>query len=185
MYCVIDLECTCWTQEDPEKSFHETIEIGAVLLDDKLQIKAEFQSFVRPLYNRKLSEYCKDLTTITQEQVDNAPSFEDALRLFKGWLHVHTKEPIFNTTLVSWGNFDRSQLEEDCDRNNCRYLIFHQHYNLKEGFSKFKNKPKKKFGLAKAARLCGVHFEGTHHRALDDTKVATKIFQLIWMNPLI
>jgi len=31
-------------------------------------------------------------------------------------------------------------------------------------------------GMKKALQICGIKSEGTHHRALDDTKNITKIF---------
>jgi len=180
-YCIVDLECTCWDREDPNRSFHEIIEIGAVLLDDNLEEIAEFQTFVRPTFNRTLSEYCKDLTSITQEQVDHGFTFEKAMQLFEQWVYKYTNKPVYDIVLISWGAFDRSQFENDCER--CGYLYpFNRHYNLKIAFSKFIGKPKRKFGLMKAAQMCGIPFEGTHHRGIDDAKIVAKLFRFMEQN---
>lgn len=177
-YCIVDLECTCWERKDPDKTFHETIEIGAVLLDDGLNVVDDFQTFVRPTFSRTLSTYCTDLTTITQEQVDAAPPFDKAMELFEQWIRGHTGRPLRELTLVSWGGFDRNQFENDCARNSYPYP-FGEHLNLKVAFSEFINKPKKKFGLGKAARVCGIKFEGTPHRGIDDARMVAKIFQFM------
>lgn len=177
-YVVVDLECTCWDKKDPNYSFHETIEIGAVFLDDSFKVQSSFQTFVLPTFNQMLSQYCTDLTTIVQDQIDDAPTFEEAIQLFEQWIHKHSKMPTSKITLVSWGNFDRGQLENDCERNQYPYP-FGKHINLKQKFSEFLKKPKRRFGLGKAVRLCGLKFTGTPHRALSDAEMVAKIFQLM------
>lgn len=180
IYCFTDLECTCWAKNDPEKSFHEIIEIGVVLIN-KLEVLGEFQGFVQPTFNRTLSTYCKELTTITQDQVNNGLPFEKVMTLLEQWIVSKTQLTPKDITLVSWGNFDRAQFEDDCERNSYLYP-FNRHLNLKIAFSEFLNKPKKKFGLSKAARICGLKFEGTHHRALDDTRMVVEIFKFMIKN---
>ena len=69
---IVDLEATCWENKG---MFHEmeTIEIGAVLVDLKSRDAArEFDCFIRPVRNRILSDFCKSLTSIKQEDVDAA-----------------------------------------------------------------------------------------------------------------
>lgn len=52
----------------------------------RLVVVDEFQSFVRPTFNTKLHSFCTELTGITQEQVDNAPTFPEVLSLCKQFL---------------------------------------------------------------------------------------------------
>ena len=179
-YVIFDLECTCWPKDDPKRMFHETIEIGAVLLDNDLNIISEFQQFVRPTYNQTLSDYCKDLTSITQEQVNAELTFAGAMQHWEQWRRDNAHCLIQNITFVSWGAFDRKQIADDCVRNSYPSPI-NYHVNLKEEFSKFL-RVKKRFGLAKALRRCNFQFEGIHHRGIDDAKMITKIFKYIRKN---
>lgn len=64
--CIIDFEATCEIA-NPSGFQHEIIEFPAVLLNTKtLQIVHEFHKYCRPLWNPILSDFCKELTGITQ-----------------------------------------------------------------------------------------------------------------------
>lgn len=66
-FIVIDYECTC---DEPQLENHEIIEFPAVLVDAKtLNIHSVFHSFVKPIETPILSDYCRNLTGITQEEV--------------------------------------------------------------------------------------------------------------------
>jgi inhibitor of KinA sporulation pathway (predicted exonuclease) len=108
---VLDVEATCW-KEGVLSRKKETIEIGAVLLVlDRAQSKwPEFQTFVRPLRLPRLSSFCRELTGITQESIDAAPSFPEALRLFLDW-----SEPLEQVVLATWSRYDLWQLDLDLE----------------------------------------------------------------------
>ena len=57
--------------------------------DEEPHIVDVFQSYVRPVINPKLSEFCKTLTGIEQEVVDKADVFEDVLNIISQ--HKSTK----------------------------------------------------------------------------------------------
>lgn len=61
-YIIFDLEATCWAQKGP---ISEIIEIGAVKIGPDLNTISEFSSFVKPMRNPILSDFCKELTSIT------------------------------------------------------------------------------------------------------------------------
>ena len=50
------------------------------------QICDTFHSFVQPELKPTLSKFCKTLTGIKQETVDNAPFFDKTLQKFESWL---------------------------------------------------------------------------------------------------
>jgi 3'-5' exoribonuclease 1 len=74
---VVDLEATCWPPADPRgREDMEIIEIGALLVETpSLEPVDEFDSFVRPLRHPTLSDFCKELTSIDQEDIDQAAPF--------------------------------------------------------------------------------------------------------------
>ncbi|KKL53208.1 hypothetical protein LCGC14_2277730 [marine sediment metagenome] len=172
-YIVIDLECTCWRREDPDKQPHETIEIGAVLLDKNYNYIKEFTQFVKPLDNPTLTEYCVDLTSITQTDVEDAPTLAIAISRLNKW--IGTSEDII---FCSWGYFDQEQLLAECNLNSIPYPFDDNHINIKVRFSKIMNRTKK-MGLRKALRILDIPFEGTPHRGVDDAKMIAKVFKLI------
>ena len=108
---VVDVEATCWKKGVFSRK-KETIEIGAVLLliDRAESTWPEFQTFVRPLRLPRLSSFCRELTGITQEDVDGAPSFPEALRQFLDWA-----QPLERVVLATWSHYDLWQLDLDLE----------------------------------------------------------------------
>ena len=82
----------------------ETIEIGAVKIVDG-EITSEFETFIKPILFPTLSKFCRSLTHITQDDVDNGIKFPEALQLFEKWCG--------NARLWSWGEYDNTQLRRD------------------------------------------------------------------------
>ena len=107
----VDVEATCWKKGVFSRN-KETIEIGAVLLLlDRVESKwPEFQTFVRPLRLPRLSSFCRELTGIAQEDVDAAPAFPEALRLFLEW-----SQPLEQVVLATWSRYDLWQLDLDLE----------------------------------------------------------------------
>lgn len=172
-YCVIDLEATCWDRNDPNLQPHEIIEIGAILLDENYEYINEFDQFIKPRNNPILSEYCKDLTSITQNDTDNAPTLKAAIIKLTEWLGSSE-----NVIFCSWGYFDKDQLLKECDAHMIDYPFNTDHINIKEQFSKIMERTKK-MGLQKALRILNIPFNGTPHRGIDDAKMIAKVFKII------
>jgi inhibitor of KinA sporulation pathway (predicted exonuclease) len=108
---VVDVEATCWKKGVFSRK-KETIEIGAVLMrPDRAASKwPEFQTFVRPQRLPRLSSFCRELTGITQENVDAAPTFPEALTLFLNW-----SPPLERAVLATWSRYDLWQLDLDLE----------------------------------------------------------------------
>ena len=174
-YIVVDLECTCTDKNEFPRNQMEIIEIGAVAVNgNTLKIVNEYSEFVRPVRNPKLTEFCINLTTIKQEDVDCADNFVEVLPRFKKWVIKH-----ISPQFCSWGYFDKNQLERDCNYHNLDYPFDASHINLKEEFS-HKFKLKKRYGVTFALKLCGLHFEGIHHRGIDDVKNIVRLLPYIF-----
>jgi len=152
---------------------HETIEIGAVLLDENYEYVSEFDQFIKPHNNPILTEYCKDLTSITQNDVDTASPLSVAILQLKEWVGSF-EDVIF----CSWGYFDKRQLLEECDLHMIDYPFNADHINIKEQFSKITGRTRK-IGLQKALRILNIPFDGTPHRGIDDSKMIAKVFKII------
>lgn len=169
-YLVLDLEATCCDRESIPKNQMETIEIGAVMVDrETLKPIAEFQTFIRPVTHPKLTEFCTQLTSITQNEVDRAPGFADAIAAFQQWL---TAYPSF--LFCSWGKFDQHQIKKDCRQHGVAFPLGSKHFNLKTRFAR-SQRLERRVGMTCALELIDAPLEGTLHRGIDDARNLVKL----------
>jgi len=161
---VVDLEATCWARGEHVQEHMETIEIGALLVDPTGGAPTrEFLRFVRPRRHPRLSDFCIQLTSIQQSDVDRAPTFAPAFETFLEWLG----EPR-EVRFASWGDYDRRQLLRDCGAAGIVYPFTEDTLNLKHiCCPRIGMKPG---GMAQALARAGLPLDGTHHRALDDAR---------------
>jgi len=61
-------------------SHREVISVGFVVVDKKYNIKAKYSSFIKPVHNPCLTQYCQELTGISQYNVDNGKKCNDAFK---------------------------------------------------------------------------------------------------------
>jgi inhibitor of KinA sporulation pathway (predicted exonuclease) len=115
-YIVFDLEMNNkWGS-----SIHEIIEIGAVKLDDNLEIVGGYQSFIKPKLHIFISKMIRRKTKIRQEWVNRAPQLPSALEGFKDWIGAD------EFMLCGWGRDDLIALE----RNFKIYELDQQEYDM-------------------------------------------------------
>ena len=169
---ILDLEATCCEKRSVPRNQLEIIEIGAVAFDNRnLEIVYEFSSFVRPVRHPELTPFCTELTTITQEDVEAAPSYPELNASFAEWLKgFETYE------YCSWGDYDRNQFEQDCRYHGLASPFSEAHRNIKKDFSVHFGS-KRRFGLGGAIRALGMEFEGTAHRGIDDAYNIARIYR--------
>lgn len=160
-----DLEATCDNKVDDYPSI--IIEIGAV--DNKGE---EFNTFVKPVEAPILTDYCTELTTIQQSDVDNAPTYPEAHRVFFEYLMRE------DCTVFSWGAYDKRQIKKEMKQNGLHKeleFIEENFVNLKDFYTEvtgFKAK-----GMKKTLRKFNIPLDGTHHRGIDDSRNLMKIFE--------
>ena len=169
-YIIFDLEATCWRDRNNGKK-NEIIEIGALKIDETGQIIDSFEAFIKPVGNPILSEFCTELTTITQDQVDQAPEFPQVIQQFKDWIGVGREDYL----LCSWGFYDKKQIRSDCEMHGLEYRWAFQHISVKHQHGKLREL-QKPLGLGQAIDLEEMTFTGTAHRGIDDARNIAKIF---------
>ena len=170
---IIDLEATCTDKNEFPRYESEIIEIGAVLVNINNEIIGKFSSFVRPVRNPILTDFCVELTTITQDEVNAAKTFPEVMEEFKKWMDKQG-EFIF----CSWGNYDKNQFRRCSEYHGIEnYMDKHEHTNIKKAFAKTNNV--KPCGLSKAMNISKIPLEGTLHRGIDDAINMAKIMHLI------
>lgn len=168
-YIILDLEATCW-QDRSIKRQSEIIEIGAVKINERREVIDEFNAFIRPQLHPTLSEFCTELTTIEQVDIDNAQDFKTVISDFWNWIDL-TEEYL----LCSWGFYDKSQFKKDCELHMMKTNWLKHHISLKHQYSKIKG-TKKLLGMKGALMKENIPLDGTHHRGIDDAKNIAKLF---------
>jgi 3'-5' exoribonuclease 1 len=179
LYCV-DLEATCDEVDESESprplavvpDQMETIEIGLVVIDlETLEVVDEFQRFVRPQINPLLTDFCKQLTSIQQADVDGALTYQEVgeeLRTFA------TRYP--NAAWASWGDYDARQLQRDADFAACPSLLEGlPHFNARKWHAGlYDDRPK---SLKQTVESLGLEWQGTYHRGIDDANNVASIIK--------
>ena len=100
-YVIFDLEWNNAYDYKQKKGMNEIIEIGAIKLDEKLNIVDTFKQLISPKLSKKLSSRFKNLTHITMQEIENSGiPFEDAFSDFARWSSGE------NSVFLSWSNSD-------------------------------------------------------------------------------
>lgn len=168
-YIIFDLEASCWLGRPPH-GINEVIEIGAVKVNDYNEVVSIFSKFIKPTVNPVLSDFCKRLTSISQEDVDRTKTFPFIIQEFMDWIGIDE-----DFVLISWGKYDKQQLIQDCKLHKMETEWLEHHFNLKPAYRALKDL-KDEPGLKKAVKLEGFEFTGIHHRAISDAENTAKIF---------
>ncbi|KJZ65031.1 exonuclease domain-containing protein [Pseudomonas fluorescens] len=174
-WLVIDLEATTDEGGWPVTEM-EIIEIGATLVDRKGRELDAFQRFVRPLRRPLLTPFCRQLTRITQANIDAAQPLNEVWASFEQWLGQHHSRL---EGWASWGDYDRKQLVQEWERLQLDSALSRvPHMNLKQRFAKAR-RLERPLGLNAALQLAGMQFSGQQHRALEDARNTARLMPLV------
>ncbi len=170
---IIDLEATCDEGDRLLAEEMEIIEIGAVWASADGRVIDTFEALVRPVVHPQLTSFCKQLTGVSQSDVDSAEPFPIAAAKLASFAQRFQPD---STVWGSWGQFDANQLACECERHGVQHpLIGFEHVNLKRRFAK--SRKIKEVGMARALQMVGCALEGAHHRGLDDAKNIAKLLR--------
>lgn len=176
-YILMDLE---WNDAYCKKVggfVNEIVEIGAVKLDENFNEIDRFSVIVRSAITNRLSNRFKELTGMTNEQMQEGIPFEKALSQYKNWAGE-------NTVTLTWSNSDLHTLYHNCVNfiGDYKAAEIGKYVDLQKYFQfelslKGKNE-KNQISLSNAAILFGIDFENeTLHHALDDSYIAAAILR--------
>lgn len=175
--CILDLEATCWVDKRNDK-IREIIEFPSVLykVDQKcnMTLIAEFQKYVKPTLNPVLSDFCIELTKITQDTVNNADVFEIVYKQHYEWIkqYVLANEKLIFITCGKWDL--ATMLPTEVKRNGLElYDCYTKFVDLKDEFSK-------KFGVSCSGMInmltkLKIEQGGQHHSGINDCKNLAKV----------
>lgn len=174
---VVDLEATCWPSNAGRVHEMEAIEFGgAIVRTNDFALLDTFSIFIKPRVHPQLSDYCRELTGITQANVDTGIPFEsldsELTRRLAPYRHT--------LAWVSWGNYDRRQLEQDATRWCVRTpLAAFTHFNVKQLFAKRNRIKGSRPGVRRALEYVGLQFEGRPHSGIDDARNIARLLRYV------
>lgn len=180
-YIVFDLEFNQFWDDEGDKSAvnyrcpFEIIQIGALVLDEQLQVVSTFDRLVKPKLYTQLHPYVEQITGISAEGLDSAVSFAEAYGKF-------TRLIGDDSVLCVWGMVDIKELIR-----NVRYhrldtsIIPREYINIQAYASRHLQCPKgTNAGLRHAAELLDIPIKGSFHDALNDAFYTAEVFRRIY-----
>ena len=172
-YVVLDLEMCRVPKEkrDACPTSREIIQIGAVLINEKLDIVDSFISFVKPEFGI-IDSHIQELTKITHNDVKDASKVSDVLRKFVEWI---PKDSI----LVTWSENDIIQIFDEIDLK-CIEIPEIESYlddyvDCQEIFSE-KLDTDKIYRLSEALNIACIDYDENIHNALTDAYNTALLF---------
>eukprot|EP00833_Pecoramyces_ruminatium_P015383 jgi/Orpsp1_1/1189415/evm.model.d7180000071872.1 len=181
-YCIIDFEATC-DYDKPglkrEDYPNEIIQFPAVLIESSSAcIVNTFNRYVKPTCNPILTSYCKNLTHITQEQIDSSDDFIKVLMHFENWLGIYSMKPFREVCFVTDGPWDfRDFLTKQCNTSGIpKPTYMSTCLDIKTHFKTF-YKQKYYKNIYDMLHYLGMDFEGNQHNGLDDSINIARIVQ--------
>uniref|UniRef100_A0A3Q3EXM3 ERI1 exoribonuclease 2 n=1 Tax=Labrus bergylta TaxID=56723 RepID=A0A3Q3EXM3_9LABR len=183
---VIDFESTCWREKN--NYGQEIIEFPAVLLNTSTgEVESEFHTYVQPQEHPFLSEFCTELTGITQMQVEAGIPLQICLSRFGRWLQSLKLEKgvVFSDrqqkssapspsqklcAFVTWSDWDLGVcLQYECKRKQLyKPDMLNSWIDLRSTYRLFYDRKPK--GLNGALQDLGIQFSGREHSGLDDSR---------------
>lgn len=168
---VIDFEATC--EKNHRNYNHEIIEFPIVVVSTlHMKIVDEFHSYVRPVKNPRLTDFCTDLTGITQRQVDAAPAFSEVLKNVESFLSRFSN---MKFVVLSDGPWDMSRfLRSQCTMSKLPMPKWGKRWiNIRKSYSNFYKL--RRTGLSNMLENLGLRFEGHMHSGIDDARNIARI----------
>ena len=158
-YVVFDVETTGLSAERDR-----LIEIAAIKVKNGAEIDS-FESYINP--KRPISELITRLTSITDDDVKDAPFEEEVMTNFYNWLDED------DILVAHNAKFDLGFLDKSFERLGLKNK---NNASIDTLFiSRAENKEAKRHGLSNLAKLYKVRLV-QHHRAIYDTKATAEIF---------
>ena len=172
-YIVLDLE---WNQavskrkivKYPIRLNGEIVQIGAVKVNENMEIIDVFNVYVKPIYYKKMNKNVSELTGITTENLEEAIPFEEAIERFRVWCN--------GSAFITWGLEDLRILDDNMYINSIDSSWLPETYDAQEIFDDQITMEGRQFALSYAIYYFNIKpFEA--HDALNDTLNTVKVLQ--------
>ena len=178
---VLDLEATAGQDDQGRQTNNCIIDLGAVFLDEKLEVRGTFQSLVKP--SEPITPFITKLTGITPVMVQDQPTFAEVGPAFAQWAEGLSGN-LKKTRLAAWGNyFDIPLLRRNYHDAGLDFPFSGTALDVKTlAFLWLSQSGRRtdKISLEFFAEHFGVKVEGNWHRALTDAQATAGALVGIW-----
>lgn len=159
----------------------EAIRLGAVKYDITTETVSFFDHYIKPTNRKPLSQFCKDLTGITDSDLAHAANFTKVFEEFLYWVGGVKRSRFF-----SWSKSDLSRLKIDSLRHKIPQTtinkIEQRYVDFQAIFSK--RVTKSHFSVENALAVYGLDFVGEKHNPMYDAYNTLQIYLSFLNNPI-
>ena len=185
-YGILDMEMTCDGRREGDKFIddgrmsryqREIISVGFIVVDDKYNIKNRYSTNIRPIHKPILTDYCKELTGITQADVDHGKKSNNAFRDLKDLCDRYSIDYVF-----VFGDFDEVAIKATAkwnkkakEKTENLFVIKSKTVDVRPAIINAMGGQYKGMGLSKVADELGIKKKGDHHDAIDDAMLLFRV----------
>jgi 3'-5' exoribonuclease 1 len=176
--CVVYFEATCEDSAIPLEP-QEIIEFPVLLVNTRTNnIDFEFHRYVKPVVNPQLSQFCMNLTGITQEMVDKSNTIVEVMKEFDEWIDSHLIQKKKKFMWATFGNWDLTVcLPKNLKAHQIKVpYYFSEWLDLRLIMPNFYG-AKQKCSFSKMLEQLGIERIGKTHSGIDDTRTTAKVVQ--------
>jgi inhibitor of KinA sporulation pathway (predicted exonuclease) len=180
MYTILDFEFNqAFDFEDEKYAVNprcrfEIIQIGAVKVDEKLNIIGKFDKLIKPRVYPRMHPFVQKITGWTNESFKNADSFPAVYRQFRKFIGD-------DKVLCTWGSSDVRALYRNLTYYNIvKAPVIIEYMDLQSIATRYLKYSKGgSVGLKTAVDLLGIEGDEQFHNALGDAVYTAKVFAAI------
>lgn len=183
-YLVIDLEMCKVPRDYRSKGYkyaNETIQIGAVLLDEEFKRIGTLSQFVHPEHG-VIDYFIENLTGIKNGQVKHAPRLQEALLHMLNWIGDREYK------VYAWSGSDRAQILHEIKAKNivdekiASFMEESRWVDYQDIFMK-RYEMSRKMSLEEALGRADIDPEGRFHDGLNDAVNTGLLIEKLELNP--
>ena len=174
-YIVMDLEwnqCPEGKSKEVEEIPFEIIEIGAVKLNEALEIVGEFSEKIKPRVYKKMDAHVEEIVQVKMEELQDCRGF---FRVAEDFLQWCGEERVFCT----WGPQDLIELQRNMEYYKMSALSSKPffYYDVQKLFEVFFDEEKATRNLAFAVEYFHIECKEEFHSAISDARYTALIMQ--------
>ena len=149
----------------------DIIAIGAIQYDTKTGEIEEFKSLIKPITNPNIYPHIEELTQITQDDLNNAPTYEEVMRKFKKWLGTFSQiEGIYTFGNLDFTCFNNTDKKSSQKYNHPRFInnIKNLFIDIKDKYISYGIRCMNYVSLKNLLSSANIEFKGDAHDPLYD-----------------
>lgn len=175
--CVLDFEATCCNKNEFPRNQMEIIEFPSILYkisNHKVEFISQFHKYVKPTIHPILTNFCTELTGITQNMVDEVETIEKIYDEHIKWLNDNLPKDA-KLIFATCGHWDlKTMLPNEIYNKKLKLNNFYKKYiNVKDEYQYFYKQ--KAYSMKNMLDYLKITLDGRLHSGIDDTKNISKI----------